>query len=319
MLVKHHSHQSAIQLHEMPGNRLYRPLVDEVLRKHNGLDFEAASAIQMYICQLLETTKGSTQSESIKGHRRRLRMKIARRAQEIWASTVSDKGQLDGTIQGSKARQEMRNKLMIIHSRDRWAPTSKLPQFLFPARLLSDSYQWAPFDPTEKWLKDPTLALETSREVIRAGHRWVDEKAKEMVNQLVTLGAEGQVTDWIRTAERWHVRRITRDLHLGKYLNLEYGGSRFSELMDVPTVANNRLDVIAKKLRIDPLLSTGTLTAHEKKKAVACFNKIVLQRCGGCPHNNLLSFPCGLQQIVRHYRQWHADEFFLNDKWTIRG
>ena len=319
MLVKHCSHNSAIHVNEKPGNRLYRPMVDEILRKEIGIDFGTASAVQTYISQLLETWKGSTQSEPLKAHRRKLRRDIVRRAQEIWERTVLDERQLTETEEGSPARQQARNNLMIVRSRSRWAPTSRLPQFLFPARLLTESNLWFPFDPTVQWLADPTLELETSRDVLRAGLTWIDRKAKEMVQNLVTHGVQERVTNWIRAAEQWHIRRLTRELYLGKYLNLEYGGRRLGELKDVPTTANNRLDVIAKKLRIDPLFPIGTLTDHERKEAVACFNKIVLQRCTGCPDNNLMIVPCGIKEVVHHYCHWHPNEFYLGDEWTIRG
>jgi hypothetical protein len=294
-------------------------MVDDILRQKIGLDFHTAAAVQKYICQLLETWKGGTQSEPLKAHRRKLRRDIVSCAQDIWDSTVLDKVKLSDTTGNPVAKSRVTKKIIIVQSRQRWAPTSMLPKFLFPARLLTDSNLWAPYDPNAKWLHDPTLDLETSRDVLRAGALWIDRKAREMVQKLVVYGYEGGVTSWITAAVEWHVRRLTHDLYWGKYLNFEFGGKRQTEPSDVPTAANNRLDVLAKKLRIDPLFPVGALTNHEKKEAVGRFNKIIVQRCTGCPENNMLILPGGLRAIVQHYCDHHVLDFFMNDSWTIRG
>ena len=319
MLVKHCSHYSAVLITEKPGNRLYRPMVDEILRQKIGIDFHTAAAVQTYIGQLLETWKGGTQSEPLKAHRRNLRRDIVRHAQHIWDSTVLDKKKQNEMTVGSVGERRVRMKLIIVHARQRWAPTSRLAQFLFPARLLPNSNLWLPYDSKAQWLPDPTLDLETSRDVLRAGPYWIDEKAKKMVRDLVVYGQEGGVTSWMAAAQEWHIQRLTHEVYCGKYLNLKFGGPQQHEPMDVPTAENNRLDVLAKKLRIDPVFPVGVLTKHEKKRAIASFNKIIFSRCTGCPLNNLLILPSGLKGIVQHYCEHHPSRFYTDDRWTIRG
>jgi hypothetical protein len=295
-------------------------MVDEILRKKNGIDFETATSVQGYILQLLETCKGGPQSEPLKANRRKVRIEIVKRAQMIW-ERINVKPE-DNEIERTgnyMARNKVFAKKMIVHARQRWAPTSVLPKFLFAARLLSSSSLWLPYDSDEQWLVDPTFELKTSREVLRAGGYWIDQKARKMIHDLVVYQPYRAVTTWVKATEEWHVQRIKQDLYSGRYLNFEYGGIRRRELSDPPTAENNRLDVIAKKLRIDPLFPVGTLTDYEKKMAVSCFNEIVIQRCAGCPFNNLLIIPGGLKEIVRHYSVYHPQEFWLQDQWTIRG
>ncbi len=140
-----------------------------------------------------------------------------------------------------------------------------------------------------------------------------------MVRDLVVYGQEGGVTSWMAAAQEWHIQRLTHEVYCGKYLNLKFGGPQQHEPMDVPTAENNRLDVLAKKLRIDPVFPVGVLTKHEKKRAIASFNKIIFSRCTGCPLNNLLILPSGLKGIVQHYCEHHPSRFYTDDRWTIRG
>lgn len=320
ILVKYFSHFSAICIELKPADCQYRPMVDEILRTQIGVDFETATNIQEYIMQLRETCKGGPKSEPLKANRRKLRGDIVKRAQEIWEKTaLSGEENVIERTGDTIARRRSITKRIIVHTRQRWAPTSMLPTFLFSARLLSSSDLLLPYDSDERWLKDPTLDFETSRDVLRVGPVWIDRMAKEMIQNLVFYTRGDEVTRWVKAAEEWHIQRLKHELHSGKYLNLEYGGIRLDRPEDVPTHCNNRLDVIAKKLRIDPLFPVGTLTDHEKRMAVACFNKIISHRCAGCPLNNLLILPSGLKEIVEHYSEYHPHQFWLNDKWTIRG
>jgi hypothetical protein len=321
MLIKHSSHSSVIRLNAKPANYQYRPMVDEILRVRLGLDFETAVNVQDYIVQLLETWKGGPQSEQLKANRRKLRNDIVQRAQEIWQrASLRERDDSVLNTGGDEARKKVMGKKVIIFARERWAPVSVLSKFLFPARLLTDTSLWSPYDSDENWLDDPTLELHTSREVLGVGAGWVHRKAREMVMGLVVRKPKEVITTWLKAAEDWHMQRIKHDLDCAKYVtNLAYGGKRLEKPVDLCTAHNNRLDVIAKKLRIDPLFPVGTLTNWEKKMAVACFNKIVTHRCAGCPGNNLLILPCGLKHIIRHFSEYHPREFWLSDKWNVRG
>lgn len=320
MLINRFSYICSIRLGEKPQDYEYRPMVDEILRARIGIDFETAVNVQCYILQLLQTWKGGSQSEQLRVNRSRLRGGIVKRAQEIWQSIKLNGSENVVEKTGDlTARRLAIQKKIIVHARERWAPASVLPTFLFHSRLLTDADRWLPYDPDEQWLPDPTLQLETSRDVLRAGTGWVDQQAREMLLELVIYQPDMAISTWVKAAEQWHTQRITRDLYSGKYLNFGYGGPRLRSLKNVGTPGNNRLDVIAKKLRIDPLFPVGTLTEHEKKMAVASFIRIIRHRCAGCPINNLLILPCGLKEIVQHFGSYHPYEFWLNDKWTVRG
>jgi hypothetical protein len=321
MLIKHASYSSFIRLDVMPAHCQYRPMIDEILRVNIGVDFETAVNIQRYIDQLLKTWKGALQSEPLKVNRRNLRNDIVKRAQRIWRkTTLEEEDEAILRTGGADAKRMVLARRVIVFSRDRWAPASELSKFLFPARLLADTSLWLPYDSEEQWLEDPTFELRTSREVLRAGPHWVKRKAKEMVMNLASCNSDGIVTTWLNAAVGWQLQRIQHDLDSTKYVrNLAYGGPRLDKPKDVCTAHNNRLDVIAKKLRIDPLFPVGTLTDWEKGMAVACFNKFVTHRCSGCPQNNLLILPCGLKGIVRHFSKYHPRLFWLSDKWNVRG
>lgn len=304
----------------MPKDFQYRPLVDEILRSTIGLDFQTALGVQGYMCQLLEAGKGGLQSEQLKANRRKLREDIVKRAQEVWVRTKLD-GR-EGMLERSSNHEVSRlatAKRIIAYTRHRWAPASRLPNFLFPARLLTSSDPLLPDDPNAHWLKDPTLEFETSRDVLRAGNHWINRRAAGMLQKLVVYTPGKEITAWMKAGQEWHIQRLKQDLYSGKFLNLEYGGLRLDKMDDQPNATKNRLDVIAKKLRIDPLFPVGTLTDHEKRMAEVCFNKIIRQRCSGCPLTNFLVLPCGLESVVRHFSDYHPHEFWLNDKWTIRG
>jgi len=321
MLIKHASNSSFIRLNVMPTHYQYRPMVDEILRANVGVDFETAVNIQGYIDQLLKTWKGALQSEPLKVNRRNLRNDIVKRAQRIWRKTTLEEAD-DAILKtgGLHAKRMVLARKVIVFARDRWASPSELPKFLFPAKLLTDTNLWLPYNSEEQWLEDPTFELRTSREVVRVGPSWVKRKAKEMVMNLAFCKPDGMVTTWLNAAVGWHLQRIQHDLDSAKYVkNLAYGGVRLDKPKDLCTAHNNRLDVIAKKLRIDPLFPVGTLTNWEKRMAVACFNKFVTHRCSGCPQNNLLILPCGLGEIVRHFSEYHSRTFWLSDKWNVRG
>jgi hypothetical protein len=295
-------------------------MVDEILRKNIGVDFETALQMQKYIEQLLETWKGGAQSEQIKAHRRELRNDIVLRAQSVWDATMVLDKDHDKEFQKVAEAEMALFRRTIVQARDRWAPSLILGSFLFPARLLKASKLWLPDDPDAKWPVDPTLELGTSREVLAVGQDWINRKAHNILRDLIlSQTAENGATAWVKAAQDWHVRRLRNDLYSGKYLNLEYGGERSKHLHNPSTSRLNRLDVIAKKLRIDPMFPVGKLTAHEKKMAVACFNKIVNQRCAGCPYNNLLILPMGIEGIVEHQCDVHPAQFWLDDQWTLRG
>lgn len=293
-------------------------MIDEILRNQIGIDFETAAAKQQYIGQLLETTKGGALSMQLKINRCLLRQRIVACAQRVWARAAVNENDREDATDGTSRKRLLATQMMVL-ARERWGPTALLPTFLFPARSLCTSKFLYPYDDKARWLPDPTHTLQTSRDVLRAGPDWIGQKATEMLEGLLVHRAGDAVTAWTEAAEKWHYQRLKNDLYMGKYLNFGYGGARLRELTDQTSKDINRLDVIAKKLRIDPLFPVGSLTDQEKRMAVASFNKILQHRCGGCPLHNFLIVPLGLAQVVQHHREHHPLDFWLNDNWMIRG
>ena len=319
-LLERYPHPSSVELGLHCSESHYRPVVDDLLKWKIGLDFETAHSMQMYINQLLKTWKGNALSTSLERARRGIRQKIVLAAQEIWSKTYLTQEEKSAFATTNPAGKKRLAKMIIIQARDRWAPTSELGKFLFPSRLLHDTALCVA-DPQEaEWLPDPTQNIKSSRQVVQINDRWIEDTAHSMINNLVACHRDAiHVSTWVKAATDWHVCRLLRDIWSGKYLNLSHGGDHFAQLQQNLALNKNRLEIIARKLRIDPSLPTGTLTRYERKQATACFNKILIARCVACPKHNLLILASGLEGVVSHHRHHHPLNFYLSDKWIIRG
>src|SRR5271156_6319646 len=124
-------------------HRHYLPFVNDVLKKHIGIDYETACAKQKYFEQVLETK--SMMKKTVETHRRQLRREIVDAAKKIW-----------------DANDHPTVAYPIFIARNTFAPTHVLPKFLFPARDLEESLLCVPYDDSDVWLEDPTLALKNS-------------------------------------------------------------------------------------------------------------------------------------------------------------
>ena len=298
----------------------WRPLVDDVLRKELGLDFETACAKQKYLNQLLATSK--MLKRPTESNRRQLRHEIVQVAKRYW-----DLGTADTKINET-----------IKFARATFAPTAILEQFLFPIRSLDEGFLTLPYDDSEGWLEDPTMKLKSSREISTRTAVWKAQAALQMVNKLCDFGAEtyyfpgegGSVTAWIKASDQYHVQRmestITADFAIVK---LQQAGraSHFRDTASSDPRSNYRslyyrLGVALSKLQIPPMqpLVKHQLSDYELYLAKdVYFKKLLSASCAGCPGTGLLAFPHGYAGVIKHFRRCHYNTYWRHNNWLIIG
>ena len=267
----------------------WRPLVDDLLRKKVGYDFDIANAKQKYIESLLDVRK--VYKKDAETHRRHLRHEIVEIAKQLWAFGVGD-SEIDKCIR---------------LAREAFAPVSMLPEFLFPARCLDPSKLTLPFDVSEKWLEDPTCKLKSSREIVTRSSTWKQKEALRMVTELCSwsmpgyrsAGRGGTVTTWVKVSDEYHLRRIEKTMTADFAIEFLGKSSPYSPYTSLPKNFH-RLRVVLTKLHIIPYDSTlPRLEEHELALAKKIyFKKLLMNCCVGCPGSGLLAFPRGFEVSV---------------------
>jgi hypothetical protein len=290
----------------------WRPLVDEILRKKLGIDFETALAKQKYLTHLGATLTASRRPTET--NRTQLRNEIVVIAKRIW-----DFGTGNPLINQA-----------ISFARSTFAPTDLLQGFLFPPRSLDASLLHLPFDDTESWLEDPTRLL-SSRDIFSRTAAWKNQAAIDMATKLCDwssidyyqAGYGGTVTTWITAADEYHIQRmeqtISADFAIQKLKDenaVSYGHpTTFTSQGQIhqKAIRFERLGVILAKLKIPPMslvrkevLEKEGLTKEQLKMAEQVLNdrelkmakevyfkKLLRSCCVGCPRTGLLAFPPG--------------------------
>ena len=294
----------------------WKPFVDDVLRKSIHIDFDITVAKDEYIHQVRVAL--SAVKKPITVIRQALRRDMAKIAQKL--SSSSSLNSYSGTAA----------KIASLT----FAKPQDLPTFLYPPHLLYKDRMFDPFDPDEVWLADPTMDLTSAAEVLRKmkDTSWKEQKVRAMLNQLFSPHRFGAgVTTFLRAAEEYHVRRISNNISAEatiNALNLKFPNpvSPFRETPSYTEVDGDfgfcHLDVILSKLLIyrSDFTYLPQLTPQDLKLAKEVyFKKLALRTCAVCPHSGLLTFPRGLEGVVRHYRECHASKFWKSLSWTIIG
>jgi hypothetical protein len=342
-LIEGSSHHSVIKTDrkmnnpEMePATDHYRLMVDEILRRKIGIDFDTALSLQRYIATFLESSKGGARCKSTNANRVELRWRIVRRAQEIWeqSTTVPRMAEpiqfnwqtASWALDSAKTKSEFDRA--VVHARDRWAPTAKLPIFLFSSYDLGRFNVDTPSNEITDWLPDPTLGLAGSRELRRIGVKWVGRTARDMLSDLIC--SEGaQATVWGIAAERWHIQRLQADIDSWRYLELS---AQLASPGFQPTPLGSGccrpLIGLAEQLGLDRETVCAALASvqstdgdpasiePETKLAIATFNKIISRgwmtylhgTCVGCD---------GIRAIVKRQRARNPSIFWNRDDWIM--
>lgn len=294
------------------GQVQWRPLVDALLRKQLGIDFETALAKQKYLIHLRATLTASRRPTE--NNRTRLRHEIVVMAKRIW-----DFGSGNPLVNQT-----------ISFARSTFAPTDTLQCFLFPLRSLDARVLHLPFDASESWLEDPTRLL-NSRDIFNRTSAWKNQAAMEMITKLCDwssinyyqAGYGGTVTTWIAAADHYHIQRmeqtISADFAIKKLKEINLAPHGHTAIwtsqgqLHRKQVGFERLGVILAKLKIPPMspvrkeVPTKKERNEEELKVAeqvlgyldlkmakeVYFKKLLRTCCVGCPRTGFLVFSPG--------------------------
>lgn len=292
---------------------IWKPFVDAVLRKHVGLDYDTAVAKTEYSYQLASAL--TAVKHPVTALRRALRQDIVKIAQKMSTSS---------SYTGTATR----------FAKSTFATPTELPRFLFPARDLHEEEMFEPYDPDEEWIPDPTMSLKTSKGVHRKleSALWKRAQAQTMLNALFNpRDFGGGVTTFLRAADSWHVRRISKDLSADLVIDLfntkfPRPPSPFYMMPAWKGMFGNRidghLDILLSKLFIYrnefPFLPQLSPYELEIAKEVY-FKKLALGTCVTCPVSGLLYGNRGVESFVQHLRRNHPGQYWDAHKWIVIG
>ena len=274
------------------------PAVDELLRKEIGIDYKTAVAKQLYFTYLWQAPRPRSLA---KGREQRdVRNLLVGEVKRLWDNpSCLDK---DFTT-------------ILLNMRSRFAPTSKLAEFLFPDHLLYEDAVYFPHDTKAKWLLDPvsTVSDDLLNTLVNGPstklNAWLNVTARVLI---IDLLLHKNVTKLIEAAEEWHVQRLRADLQ-------DYEKIMTRALAEPPKNRANRLRVILEKLHLltgDINYKIG-LNAGGEALAKRVLPGLIEKACIACPHSWLLS-PRGIEGVVKHMREVHPGMFWKGD-FLIQG
>ena len=221
--------------------RVYRPEIDEIIKNTTGLDSQTVKLVNRKQEQMRRRLRlERSEDEHV---RRTARRKIVEYARLIWEGEdpVPNKiySSSSGDVFETVPRLGMPGANTFRWFRDRFAPTVKLHEFLFPDDTLNDNPTQLPYDPYDpqrykRWLKDPTTILTRDSSTVE-DDQWYAEQALEMLKHLSswntpdyyasgsgkpTLG--GSVATWVNAAKDYHVQRLEKELETGVTATLSH-------------------------------------------------------------------------------------------------
>jgi len=283
--------------------RYWRPLFDSVLREATGIDLETAMAKQIYVEQLLNTTRYVARRARCSQLQRQLRRDIIVAACKLW-----DEEDIGDDIP----------KEDIRYYRSTFAPTELLPGFLFPRRKLDETIIHVPFESHTVWLPDPAQ-LNSWKELVTADKRpgWKIDTARRMLRQLILR--QFNITAWNNAADKYHIERIRLTLtpDFARELIRQGLGQQDAHRF-------RRLAWLLHKLHLAALPGTKDvipevqLSKKGAELATNSFLRLVEASCIGCPVSGKLA-PRGIVSIVRHMRISHPSKFWGKDDWMLPG
>lgn len=167
----------------------FRPEIDRILREWTGLDSKAISPNIDKAGHALEMRR--LWSWHHEAYRRVVRTAIVKAAQMFWDGIDPDPRLVYNaslTIPVSVSRLQM-IATETRFWRERFAPTSKLPEFLFPAHKLTNPLTnplaKISINSGNRWLADPCLEIFSVPRNSRVCKEWAADKAFELVLSLV--------------------------------------------------------------------------------------------------------------------------------------
>lgn len=335
--------------------KYFRPEIDEALRIWTCVDFAANVGIlkerrHMKNMQRLEDSV-------LERYRREVRHAIVAAAQKIWEGVDPDPQLLprEGVLatEWSFAPQDLTPDSFRYY-RDRWAPTSKLPEFLFAPYDLADFPTKVPLALVGAgYMIDPTMCIRSVSKFVRTfpSIRWISNRAMDMIHRLVIWsdprychkGYGGYVSKWVDAVKKYHLDRFEQDLlnqttvrmaripvgehdnifyrhlrHAREKAGLQLNGSSFILPIPQRPARGSYLDQYSFEefVRLD-----RRAASEEQKRAVQLqtFNKLMRNTCQCCPMSGWRYFPQGYEGLIDHMRYHHPMQFWALDDWYSIG
>lgn len=336
--------------------RFYRPEIDQIIRNITGVDVGAKMLVNQKQDQMtLMVRLEASEEERI---RRVARHKLVQYARLIWDGHDPMPNRIycesSGILLGTESRQGMPDVNTFRAFRERFAPTNKLHEFLYPAYSLSDRPTQLPYQPGY-WLKDPALVLTQDNPTVEDVH-WYVEKALEMLEALTNCDKPGYsvrrsgkpvlggwVTTWVNAAKAYHVDRLEKELKSGATVNISHttGAPSSSHLYrrirklryrsGLQEQGETRMRPLSPHLDIAECMARSSIDMwlarehiisrleREQAQCIKWFNKVVRRtsfRCPVCGDNHVY---IGVEDPVDHVRIHHRARFWKSDDWHTAG
>lgn len=339
----------------MNGIRKYfLPEIDEVLRIWTGVDF--ATNVVILKKRRHANHVQSLEVSRLERYRREVRHAIVAAAQKIWEGVDPNPELLprDGLLakEWSLTMQDLTPDTFRYY-RERWAPTSKLPEFLFAPYDLAEFPTKVPLALSGTgYMTDPTTCIRSVSKFVRTfpSARWVSNRAMEMVHRLVIWsdpryclkGYGGHVSKWVDAATKYHMRRFEQDLlnqttvnmarippeehdsifyrhlrHAREKAGLQLKGSSILQIPQRPA-PGSYLD----QYSFEEFVRLDRRAAFEEQKRAGqleTFNKLMRHTCQCCPMSGWRYFPQGYEGLIEHMRYHHSMQFWARDDWYSIG
>ncbi len=332
----------------------FKPEIDHLLTIYTGLNFQ--TNLLVYRRWQQQEEKYRRETSSLEARRRNVRRLILAAAEQMWEgidpcpspSVCAD----TGDFLGWRPRPHMPTEVSFEVFRGRFAPTSKLREFLFPDYALSDTPYQLPYTSATGWMEDPTTSLKKNDDFCqRVTGTWICNQALSMLSCLTDWrhpeynrkGRGGYVTSWMEAVKKWHIARMEAELESGAIVRMDYAkegphGARhhwriqklraklgmqkegLSAMTPLPKhpergvkVSNEAYDEFS---RLEKLASEAE---QKRAEGIKHFNKIVRHSCVACPDTSLLLYPMGFEGVLEHLRIWHPKLYFTSDDFHAVG
>lgn len=342
--------------HEMKGLKKYfRPEIDETLRIWTGVDFTTNVRILKEDQHMRSMMR--LEASPLEAYRRQVRRAIVAAAQKLWEGvdpdpeTVPRQGVLAAEWSGSLKNLTADT---FKYYRDRWAPTSKLPEFLFAPYNIAEFPTTVPLALSGTgYMIDPTMSIRSISKFTSSfpSIRWIRNQALEMIHRLVIWsdphycqkGYGGYVSKWVDAAKDFHLARFEQDLlseatvrmariPVEEHDNVFYRHLRSArEKAGLQTRGGFSLLPIARRpargayldqYSFEEFVNLDRRAVSEESRRVCqlkTFNKLMRNTCQCCPMSGWRYYPQGYEGLIDHMRDHHATQFWALDDWHTIG
>ena len=336
--------------------KYFRPEIDETLRIWTGFDF----ATNILILKEYRHMKSMIHLEAspLEAYRRKVRRAIVAAAQQIWEGVDPDPETLPPRQGVLAAEWSVTLKNLTADTfryyRDRWAPTSKLPEFLFPPYNIAEFPTTVPLALLGTgYLMDPTMSIRSMSKFTTSFPciRWIKNQAMNMIHRLVIWsdpqycqkGYGGHVSKWVDAAKDFHLARFEQDLlnettvsmaripveehdnAFYRHLRLAREKAGLQKRGDFSLLPISRRPARGSYLdqySFEEFVHLDRRAASEESKRAGqlkTFNKLMRNTCQCCPMSGWRYFPQGYQGLIDHMRDHHAMQFWALDDWHTIG